>query len=815
MDWEDSQSSTEETTEQNVNLFSDSELFAALKEYQTNSTTIQVDKRRKQSPNGLNSLNLAPKAPHFSLEKGLLILPCASNITEETCLRTLKDTQNLHFPLTMGTMVNTSDASLTVDVISTSTNCLLKKEPFLVLPIKGKLSENTQSSSMAVSNSQSLIDHEDAISSKLASDDDKNQLEASTTEDSDYEPEADLASESASDDERAVSQINLVASESGSVSLDDASNIPFDGDAHKERKRKKLNQGEWKTNKNKKLRMEGETYLGYRRTQQGQIFHDVKRGERRMGPACRSEMCKKSKVRSCNELQEGKRKSLFNAFWKTMTWDQRRTFILNTVEKQHVKRRRNQSGNSRRQASLRYFLNIKESRKQVCCKTYLNTFGIKKWTVRYWMDNNKKEETIAPSSSITHSRTADVASRRRKVDKEFVKTFFDSLPQMPSHYCRQSTTRKYLEPIVTSASQLYNLYLEKCQEENVGKVSRFTFDSVFQEQNLSLFSPRKDQCDLCCAHQAGNLAEEDYVKHIEGKNRARTEKNQDKEKAASNLAHVFTQDLQAVKLAPFTKASAFYYRKKLNVHNFTMYNLQTHKVVCYWFDETATDLLASSFVSCIVHTLCNILQNNRLPVILWSDGCNYQNRNTVLSNALLHLSKEFNVDIEQKFLTKGHTQMECDSVHSAIETKLKNKDIYLPGQYCTLTREARRKPFPYESNFHDYTFFKNYSGKNFMIYDSIRPGRTTGDPTVVDIRAIKYTNGEISIKINFDEEYSPLPRRPKKTADSFFLLANAPPLNKERRTISHSKWKDLQELKTVLTQDCHSFYNEIPHDGHN
>lgn len=169
---------------------------------------------------------------------------------------------------------------------------------------------------------------------------------------------------------------------------------------------------------------------------------------------------------------------------------------------------------------------------------------------------------------------------------------------------------------------------------------------------------------MCCAHQTGNLDEEKYVIHIEQKDRARIEKNQDKEKAAGNLAHVFTQDLQAVKLAPLTKASAFYYKKKLNVHNFTMYNLQSHEVVCYWFDETATDLVASSFVSCIIHTLSNILQNNRLPVILWSDGCNYQNRNAVLSNALLHLSKEFNVDIEQKFLTKGHTQMECDSVHS-------------------------------------------------------------------------------------------------------------------------------------------------------
>ncbi|KAG8254785.1 hypothetical protein J6590_108141, partial [Homalodisca vitripennis] len=47
-----------------------------------------------------------------------------------------------------------------------------------------------------------------------------------------------------------------------------------------------------------------------------------------------------------------------------------------------------------------------------------------------------------------------------------------------------------------------------------------------------------------------------------------------------------------------------------------------------------------------------------------------QNKNAILSNALLHLSMESNVVIEQKWLVKGHTQMECDSVHSKIESLL-------------------------------------------------------------------------------------------------------------------------------------------------
>lgn len=71
------------------------------------------------------------------------------------------------------------------------------------------------------------------------------------------------------------------------------------------------------------------------------------------------------------------------------------------------------------------------------------------------------------------------------------------------------------------------------------------------------------------------------------------------------------------------------------------------------------------------------------------------------SNTLLLLAMEKNVTITQKYLEKGHTQMEVDSVHSVIERKLKNVEIFLPSQYASITKEARREP--------DYTYFKDYS----------------------------------------------------------------------------------------------------------
>lgn len=47
-----------------------------------------------------------------------------------------------------------------------------------------------------------------------------------------------------------------------------------------------------------------------------------------------------------------------------------------------------------------------------------------------------------------------------------------------------------------------------------------------------------------------------------------------------------------------------------------------------------------------------------------------------------------------------------------------------------------------------FDFVKDYAEKSTLMYDSIRPGKKTGDPTVNDIRVIKYSpDGRIQVKI--------------------------------------------------------------------
>lgn len=82
---------------------------------------------------------------------------------------------------------------------------------------------------------------------------------------------------------------------------------------------------------------------------------------------------------------------------------------------------------------------------------------------------------------------------------------------------------------------------------------------------------------------------------------------------------------------------------------------------------TRQKLQASVFASCVTAHLEKHCLNDKKNIILFSDGCGYQNRNAVMANALSYFATKNNLCTEQKFLEKGHTQMECNSAHALIE----------------------------------------------------------------------------------------------------------------------------------------------------
>ncbi|KAF6208160.1 hypothetical protein GE061_016611 [Apolygus lucorum] len=355
--------------------------------------------------------------------------------------------------------------------------------------------------------------------------------------------------------------------------------------------------------------------------------------------------------------------------------------------------------------------------------------------------------------------------------------------------------------------------------ENINSNSESSFDALIhanpQEEiytNLPFqeLSPNTDQKYLEKAKKdKGNLRKsaKDYAAHIKRKEDAQNEKNNDKAKAQGGEIHAIVCDLMKVQCLPMIRASAAYYKLKLAIHNFTIYNMGNKDVMAYWFDETNANLQATTFASFLVEYISDLLQQSKKPVVIISDGCGYQHRNSTLSNALLHLSISSGVVITRKFLEVGHTYSEGDSVHARIEGSYENLDVHLPSQFVELSKKARKNPFPYRAKQIDHGFVRDYNQS--MIYPSIRPGRAPGDPTVTDLRLIQYNpTGIISYKINYSDELSPLPQRPRQVNS----ISTFPPIFKRPLTITLDKYKDLQSLKPMLPNDTHAFYDSLPHD---
>ncbi|KAB0802803.1 hypothetical protein PPYR_04989 [Photinus pyralis] len=155
--------------------------------------------------------------------------------------------------------------------------------------------------------------------------------------------------------------------------------------------------------------------------------------------------------------------------------------------------------------------------------------------------------------------------------------------------------------------------------------------------------------------------------------------------------------------------------------------------------------------------------------------------------------------------------MECDSMHSTIERKLRRRTINVPADYVSLCKLARKNPKPYHVSYLDHTFFKDYSKLNLI--KSIRPGYKVGDPTVNNLRALKYnSDGQIEFKIKHSEEYEVMPMRLKKNLNKGVPNNSLPALYSEPLKIKNEKFEHLMFLKKSLEKDYHNFYDNLRHE---
>ena len=574
-------------------------------------------------------------------------------------------------------------------------------------------------------------------------------------------------------------------------------------------RKRKRDESQWKIQKRKKMRNLGQSYV----TQKGKYI--APKSVQAVNCKCRND---------CKKFTDMDRQTIFDNYWALGTYERQRDFLVQNVHKKqcmsqktHVKQNRN--------FYFEYTFNKDGTKSKVCKQFFLKTLDLGKKTLSVAL-----EKRIGTDDHVSADRRGRAKGYRKIKDqvRTSIRHHIDSYPVMEPHYVRKETNRKYLESRL-SVPKMHDEYMEVHKENIAYHCKLSTYRYIFNnEYNLSFHVPKKDQCLTCTKyHSKEKYTDEEtaeYDIHIALKDEAKAEKESDKRAAGDDASFAsYTMDLQSVLYTPCSAVSSLYYSRKLCVYNFTVYDQESKNGVCYIWNECDGKRGSTEIGTCLFKHLCSIAKNKR-HVSLFSDSCGGQNRNQYVVGAAHFALNNCHLErVDLKFLVSGHTSMEVDSMHSAIETSKKyGQNVYIPEDWYNIIRSARRKtpyvivPIEYDEFMDFKTYTKQFNMKTDANGKPIKWNKIRQVTVEKDLSTGVCTMG---YKYDFQTEITSMQRRKKATrrlTTSSPEIQNLENVVKQSYTaripISAAKKSDLLKLCTTgaIPPTYEKYYSELP-----
>lgn len=237
--------------------------------------------------------------------------------------------------------------------------------------------------------------------------------------------------------------------------------------------------------------------------------------------------------------------------------------------------------------------------------------------------------------------------------------------------------------------------------------------------------------------------------------------------------------------------------------------------------ETIAQRGANEIGSCLLRFIEEMVNCGKKSFVFYSDNCAGQNKNRYLFNLYRYCLKKFNLQsIIHRFLEKGHTQNEGDSMHALIERCKKNKEVYVPAQWVMLVKMAKRTGEPYkvrEMSQEDFFNFKELiKNLNFTTDETNEKVKWT------HIREIVVEHEEpdvIQFKYDFAEDHYKkldLKKISKITRTKKLVTKNEPTKAYHKLIpITKKKYDHLKSLLKHIPREYHEFYQNLPHTNAN
>lgn len=299
----------------------------------------------------------------------------------------------------------------------------------------------------------------------------------------------------------------------------------------------------------------------------------------------------------------------------------------------------------------------------------------------------------------------------RQVDAEhanYIQKHIKSFPSEESHYSRKKSSCLYLSSDL-DIRQMYQLYQNQCGLDNLIPVHYNTYRLAFNSMNLKFRKPRIDTCNTCDMFKAELQIEKEESKrneilarktaHHNEADRVYDEKKQDRARADEDASvRTISFDLQKQLATPYLTCGRSFYSRQLYTYNLTILETQIGMNVptCYMWDETKAKRGSREIGSCLWSYLKNLPAYVQ-EVNMYSDRCGGQNNNRIVLFIMAYIveimaSEGRKFTLHHKFMTSGHSHMECDTIHSAIERAKKRTKINIetPHDWSILIASIKR-----------------------------------------------------------------------------------------------------------------------------
>lgn len=262
---------------------------------------------------------------------------------------------------------------------------------------------------------------------------------------------------------------------------------------------------------------------------------------------------------------------------------------------------------------------------------------------------------------------------------------------------------------------MHALYQKQCDETDTEPVHYNTYRMIFRTFKLGFIKPKLDRCNECEQFRI-------KLKVAEGEARPTITQARDDHQAAAKATYnqkksdvsrakqskttcTASFDLQKCLATPHLRCGLAYYKRQLYTYNLTVfYTINGQNgAKCYLWNETVARRGSQEIASCLYKFINEIIGDNPslTEFIFYSDRCGGQNLNITMCMMFSFVAEQFsraklNITLKHNFMVSGHSHMEVDSVHAAIERakKATNTDIEIPRDWAVFIAQIKRKvPF--------------------------------------------------------------------------------------------------------------------------